>query len=336
MGEHDGAADRQAQARAAVVAVARAFCAVQAVKDAGQLVRGHAGRAVVQLHLQLRDSIGRWQQACRNAQQAARVGVAQAVFQQVQKHLVQLLCIAAHQGGRLGGAWCGQGVQAAGVHINARLRQTRAHGRQRLGQQRQRVHRYLGRGRVGARCIQAGAQVAHQLDQAHHLPVQAQRGLVVKGADAVLHGLDLGAHGGQGRAQLVGHVAQPLAAAGLDAAQLFGHGVEGAGELGQFVVAVHGHAGVQVALRNAARAGGQGLDRGQPAPCEPARQRSARARPARPVHATKPRCWARKAWSASLRTPWGGASTRWPMTWPLAPRNARRAPPGWGAVPATS
>ncbi|MNT09615.1 hypothetical protein D3C72_1444040 [compost metagenome] len=63
---------------------------------------------------------------------------------------------------------------------------------------------------------------------------------------------------------------------------------------------------------------------------------SASARPAKPVHATKPRCWARKAWSASLRTPWGGASTRWPMVWPSRPRSARRAPPGWGAVPATT
>lgn len=252
-----------------MVAVARGFGAVQAVKDAGQLVRGHAGRAVVQLHLQLRNSIRRWQHACCNAQQTARVGVAQAVFQQVQKHLVQLLCIAAHQGCGLSSALCGQGVQPGRVHIDARLGQSRAHGRQRLGQQRQRVHGHLGRGRAGARCIQAGAQVAHQLDQPHHLPVQAQRGLVVKGADAVLHGLDLGAHGGQGRAQLVGHVAQPLAAAGLDAAQLFGHGVEGACELGQLVVAVHGHAGLQVALRNAACARGQGLDRGQPATRQP-------------------------------------------------------------------
>ena len=62
---------------------------------------------------------------------------------------------------------------------------------------------------------------------------------------------------------------------------------------------------------------------------------SASASPARPVHATKPRCWARKAWSASLRTPWGGASTRWPMAWPSVPRRASRAPPGWGAVPTT-
>ena len=116
--------------------------------------------------------------------------------------------------------------------------------------------------------------------------MQAQRGLVVKGADAVLHGLDLGAQGGQGRAQLVGHVAQPLAAGGLDAAQLFSHGVEGAGQLGQLVVAVHGRAGVQVALRNAACAGGQGLDRGQPAPREPARQQQCQGQPgqARPRH----------------------------------------------------
>ena len=127
-----------------MVAVARAFCAVQAVKDAGQLVRGHAGRAVVQLHLQLGVSIGRWQQARRNAQQAARVGVAQAVFQQVQKHLVQLLRFAAHQGRGLRGALCGQGVQTGGVHINPGLRQTGAHGGQRFVQQRQRVHGHLG------------------------------------------------------------------------------------------------------------------------------------------------------------------------------------------------
>ena len=127
-----------------MVAVARGFGAVQAVKDAGQLVCGHAGRAVVQLHLQLGGSIGRRQQACRNAQQAARVGVAQAVFQQVQKHLVQLLRFAAHQGGRLRRNLRGPGVQAGGVHTDTRLRQARAHGGQRFVQQRQRVHGHLG------------------------------------------------------------------------------------------------------------------------------------------------------------------------------------------------
>jgi hypothetical protein len=99
---------------------------------------------------------------------------------------------------------------------------------------------------------------------------------------------------------------------------------------------VHGHAGEQVALGNAACARGQRLHRGPPASCQPSLKQQRQRQATRSVHGTKPSCWARKAWSASLRTPCGGASTRWPMFWPSRPRSAMRAPPGCGAVPATT
>ena len=52
--------------------------------------------------------------------------------------------------------------------------------------------------------------------------------------------------GGHGRAQLVSDIAHEAAAGLVDFFQAAGHGVKGLGQLGQLIVALHGHAGGKI------------------------------------------------------------------------------------------
>ena len=177
-----------------------------------------------------------------------------------------------------------------GLQGDTRLVEARLHAGHGLAQQRERLHgAHDGRGLVAGH-IHAGAQIAHELDQPHDLAVQAARGLFVERAHAVLHGLDLGAHRGQRRAQFMRGVPDPLAARGLDARKLLGHGVEGVDQAGEFLaVGLFGNAGVQLACRNGLRAGHQRVDGAQPAPRQPPgqQQRQRQARHAAPHHETE-------------------------------------------------
>lgn len=113
--------------------------------------------------------------------------------------------------------------------------------------------------------------VQHVLDEtrqaAHLLRDNAQVVVLVFGRDgAVQHAVDKALDGGHGRAQLVSDIAHEAAAGLVDFFQAAGHGVKGLGQLGQLIVALHGHAGGKISaaelfrgVRNAAQRRGHAV-----------------------------------------------------------------------------
>lgn len=160
---------------------------------------------------------------------------------------------------------CRQGLDSLRIHRNAVLGKAIARHGQGLLQQGKRKDGRL-RQRFGRRIAHAAAQVVDQLAQPHDLPVQPQCGAIVEAAHAILQGLDLGAHGGERRAQLVRHVRQPGAPRGLDGVQTRGHVVEGAAQQGQFVRTAHLYAGAEPSARHVLRTLRERIDRAEPAP----------------------------------------------------------------------
>ena len=67
-----------------------------------------------------------------------------------------------------------------------------------------------------------------------------------KARDIVLDLSLIHIYGGHGRAQLVSDIAHEAAAGLVDFFQAAGHGVKGLGQLGQLIVALHGHAGGKI------------------------------------------------------------------------------------------
>ena len=278
-----GAADRQAEPRAAQRAAARAFGAEQPLEEPRQLVGRDARCAVVEVqHQPLRAAAAL--DGGADAQRAAGVGVGERVFEQVHEDLVQAMRIAVDHRLR----WCAEGLDGLRIHRDAMLREAIARHGQGLLQQREREDGRL-RERFGRRIAHAAAQVVDQLAQPHDLPVQPQGGAVVEAAHAVLHGLDLGAHGGERRAQLVRHVGQPGAPRGLDRVQALGHVVEGAAQQGQFVRAAHLHARAEPPVRHVLRALRERVDRAEPAPRQLPRQHQRKGQADQPGQHDDPR-----------------------------------------------
>ena len=93
-------------------------------------------------------------------------------------------------------------------------------------------------------------QIVHQCRQAvgfvqHHVQILRQ---LLRRNGAVQHGLDIAAHAGHGRAQLVGDRRDEIAPGILQFGQLAGHAVDGIAQLLQLAAAVQLHAPGQIAL----------------------------------------------------------------------------------------